>query len=69
MSANNGKLPPQIMEQLRTKGWTWPPSDAMKRQWREARSQFLDTAPIDPDVRREVIESFPGRFPETVEAD
>lgn len=69
MSTNNGELPPQIMEQLKKKGWTWPPTEEMKRQWREAREKFCGSMSMDPEVRKEVVKSFPGRFPDADEAD
>ena len=69
MSNNDGKLPPQIMEQLKKKGWTWPPTEEMKKQWREADQRLAGSMHMEPEVWREVAKSFPGRFPDAVEAD
>jgi hypothetical protein len=33
-------LPPILQQLLKEKGWTYPPSEAMKRKWREARERF-----------------------------
>ena len=69
MPTNDGKLPPLIMEQLKKKGWTWPPTEERRRQFREARAQFVGSMHMDPEVWREVVKSFPGRFPDEDEAD
>jgi hypothetical protein len=69
MSTDNGRLPPQIMEQLKKKGWTWPPTEDMKRRWREIDERLAGSMHMDPEVRKEVIKSFPGRFPDAVESD
>lgn len=69
MATNNGELPPQIMELLKKKGWTWPPTEEMKKQWLEAHEQLSGSMHMDPEVRKEVVKSFPGRFPDADEAD
>lgn len=69
MSKNDGKLPPHIMEQLKKKGWAWPPDEKLKTQWKEAAERFGGSMHMDPEVRKEVVKSFPGRFPDADEAD
>lgn len=68
MADADGALPPQILEQLKERGWTWPPTEEMKRQWREAHEQFVDTSPTDPEVRKASLESFPGRLREVAQS-
>jgi hypothetical protein len=46
------EIPPKIEELLKKRGWTFPPTEEMKREWREAAKRF------DGSLRtgREVLE-------------
>jgi hypothetical protein len=57
------------MELLKRKGWTWPPDGKLKQQWLDAHKRFSGSMHMDPEVRKEVVKSFPGRFPDSDEAD
>lgn len=63
MSKKNGELPPNIMELLKKKGWTWPPTEEMKKQWKEADERLCGCIHVDPENWEELAESFPDRFP------
>lgn len=43
-------LPPKIQELLKKRGWTFPPTEEMKREWREAAKQFDGSLHTDPEV-------------------
>jgi hypothetical protein len=67
MADTDGHIPPHIMELIKKKGWTWPPDEKLKEQWRQAASRFGGSMSMDPEVRKEVVKSFPGRFPDDCE--
>ncbi|MBI3922298.1 MAG: hypothetical protein HY318_12835 [Armatimonadetes bacterium] len=69
MSTDNGELPPQILELLKKRGWTWPPDEEFQKRRDEAWKQLAGSMRMEPEVRREVVKSFPGRFPDSDEAD
>ncbi len=43
-------LPPVIQRLLKERGWTYPPSKEMKREWREARERLDGAFCSDPEV-------------------
>ncbi|MCX7778592.1 MAG: hypothetical protein N2381_11175, partial [Armatimonadetes bacterium] len=49
-------LPPKIQELLKKRGWTYPPTEEMKRQWREAAKQFDGALRTPPEVLEELAE-------------
>ncbi len=49
-------LPPKIQELLKKRGWTWPPTEEMRREWREAWEQIACFPPTDPEVLEMVWE-------------
>jgi hypothetical protein len=69
MADTDGHIPPHIMELIKKKGWTWPPDEKLKEQWRQADERFSGSMCIDPETWKEVVKSFPGRFPDESECD
>jgi hypothetical protein len=47
-------LPPKIREALKRKGWTYPPTEEMKRQWKEAWERIIGRDETDPDLLEEL---------------
>jgi hypothetical protein len=47
-------LPPKIQEALKRKGWTYPPTEEMKRQWKEAWERIIGRDETDPDLLEEL---------------
>jgi hypothetical protein len=47
-------LPPKIQEALKRKGWTYPPTEEMKRQWKEAQEELAGCLDTDPDLLEEL---------------
>jgi hypothetical protein len=43
-------LPPVIQELMKKRGWTYPPSEEMKREWREAGERAAGSVHVDPEV-------------------
>lgn len=64
MADVNGQIPPHIMELIKKKGWTWPPDEKLKEQWRQADERLSGSVHVDAEDWQELLESFPGRFPE-----
>ena len=44
------EIPPKIDELLKKRGWTFPPTDEMVREWREAREHSAGSVHTDPAV-------------------
>jgi hypothetical protein len=47
-------LPPKLQEALKRKGWTYPPTEEMKRQWRDANKRMAGRVATDPALMREL---------------
>jgi len=47
-------LPPKIQEALKRRGWTYPPTEEMKRQWKEAWERIIGRDETDPDLLEEL---------------
>ena len=47
-------LPPKVQEALKRKGWTYPPTEEMKRQWKEAQEELAGCLDTDPDLLEEL---------------
>jgi hypothetical protein len=47
-------LPPKIQEALKRKGWTYPPTEEMKRQWKKAQEELAGCLDTDPDLLEEL---------------
>ncbi|MFA0783157.1 hypothetical protein [Fervidibacter sacchari] len=47
-------LPPKIQEAMKRKGWTYPPSEEMKRQWKEADERLIGRVATEPDLLEEL---------------
>jgi len=47
-------LPPKIQEALKRKGWTYPPTEEMKRQWREAWERIIGKDDTEPELLEEL---------------
>ena len=52
-------LPPVIQELMKKRGWTYPPSTEMKREWREAAERFVGSVHVDPEVLEMIWEEDP----------
>jgi bifunctional DNA-binding transcriptional regulator/antitoxin component of YhaV-PrlF toxin-antitoxin module len=53
------KLPPNIQELLREKGWTWPPDGKLKAEIREASEKFVGGIKMDKEVIKELNKEYP----------
>jgi len=47
-------LPPKLQEALKRKGWTYPPTEEMKRQWKEAWDRIIGRDSTDPEIMEEL---------------
>jgi len=48
-------LPPKIQEAMKRKGWTYPPTEEMKRQWKEAWERIIGRGSTeDPELLEEL---------------
>ena len=47
-------LPPKIQELLKKKGWTWPPDEKLKAQFRETFKKAAGSVRMDPDILEEI---------------
>jgi hypothetical protein len=47
-------LPPKIQELLKKKGWTWPPDEQLKAQFRETFKKAAGSVHIAPDILEEI---------------
>jgi predicted nucleic acid-binding protein len=43
-----------IQEALKRKGWTYPPTEEMKRQWKEAWDRIIGRGSTDPEIMEEL---------------
>lgn len=66
---SNNHLPPKIVELLKKKGWTWPPSEEQKRHMAQARREFVGSASGSLRVLKEIRAEMPGRLPEIADED
>jgi hypothetical protein len=58
-------LPPVLQELLKKRGWTYPPSEEMKKEWREAAERFCGSVHTDPEIVEAMWEEDnPGWFRE-----
>jgi len=56
-------LPPVIQELMKKRGWTYPPSEEMKREWHEAGERAAGSVHVDPEVLEMIWEQEdPGRY-------
>jgi len=44
------EIPPKIEELLKKRGWSFPPTDEMVREWRDALNRSAGSIHTDPDV-------------------
>lgn len=48
------ELPPAIQAAIKAKGWTYPPDEALKQQWRESAERLKENLKdMSPEVIRE----------------
>ena len=47
-------LPPKIQDALKRKGWTYPPTEEMKQQWKEVQEDLAGCLDTDPDLLEEL---------------
>ncbi|MFA0740742.1 MAG: hypothetical protein DFNUSKGM_000849 [Candidatus Fervidibacter sacchari] len=47
-------LPPKIQEALKRKGWTYPPTEEMKRQWKKAQEEMAGCLDTDLELLEEL---------------
>ncbi|MEZ8220308.1 hypothetical protein GG496_000475 [Candidatus Fervidibacteria bacterium JGI MDM2 JNZ-1-D12] len=47
-------LPPKIQELLKRKGWTYPPDEKLKQQWKEAWERLQGRGKTDPELLEEI---------------
>ncbi len=54
-------LPPVLQQLLRERGWTYPPTEEMKREWDEAAERFVGKTHIPHEALAE-MEREDGNF-------
>jgi len=47
-------LPPKIQEALKRKGWTYPPTEEMKRQWKKVQEEMAGCLDTDLELLEEL---------------
>lgn len=47
-------LPPRIQELLKKKGWSYPPDEKLKQQWKTASKRFDGKVHTDSEILREI---------------
>jgi hypothetical protein len=47
-------LPPKIQELLKQKGWTYPPDEKLKQQWKESWERLKGRGRTDPELLEEI---------------
>jgi hypothetical protein len=48
-------FPPSIQEQLKKRGWTWPPDEKLKKKMSEAAKGFVGSIHVEPDLLRDLL--------------
>ncbi|MCS7193258.1 MAG: hypothetical protein NZ937_09810 [Armatimonadetes bacterium] len=47
-------IPPRIQELLKRKGWTYPPDEKLKQQWKEAWERLRGRGKADLELLEEI---------------
>jgi hypothetical protein len=55
-------FPPNIQELLKKRGWTWPPTEEMKREWDEVIKRSAGSLHMDPEISRQIWLEMRGHY-------
>ncbi|MBI1929634.1 hypothetical protein HYR99_35975 [Candidatus Poribacteria bacterium] len=55
-------FPPQIQELLKKRGWTWPPTEEMKKEWDEAIKRSAGMLHLDRENSRQIWLEMRGHY-------
>ena len=60
--ANLKEFPTQIQELLKKRGWAWPPTEEMKKEWEEVAEKAAGSIHGEPEINRETWLQLRGHY-------